>query len=104
MDNFLLFVVAKNRRKNRKNVCTMGVCGAHTILIAKNTPYMHATTTTPKKHMFVFQHGIIETLNGLKNPKSSKFTSGEFASCMSSSTLISCSANASLNSLLSSQI
>ena len=35
-----IFVVAKNRRKNRKNVCTTGVCGAHTILIAKNAPYI----------------------------------------------------------------
>ena len=54
--------------------------------------------------LFVFQHGIIETLNGPKNRKSSKFTSGEFTACVYSSALMSCSANASLNSLLSSQI
>ena len=46
-ENAHIFVVAKNRRKNRKNVYTMGACGACMILIAKNAPCVSHVSHVP---------------------------------------------------------
>ena len=40
-ENARIFEVAKNRRKNRKNVRTTVACGARMILIAKNAPLVY---------------------------------------------------------------
>ena len=45
--NVHIFVVAENRRKNRKNVRTTGACGAHMILIAKNAPNLKGSLPNP---------------------------------------------------------